>query len=187
MTKSFSKNRSFKKNNQSGFTLVEILVVMAVAILLTLFVLIMNGTLTGYVNAYRNATLTQTHMQNIEQAWQGSTTYSGITTAQVAQPSLINGKYLNGTAITNVYGAAVDVGAGNANGLSNNMLLWTDNGVRQKGCSFYVSTLADGMDFIAVNGTTVKPVNGNLDSAATTTQCSSGNTSTVQSGKIKTN
>lgn len=173
--------------NQSGFGLIEALIVLAISLVIVLFILTLNGTLTGYINAYRNAQLTQTNMQSIEQAWLGSPSYAGINTAAVAQPSLINNRYLSGSTITNVYNAPVDVSAGSANGLTNNLLMYTDHGVKRIGCTYLVSTLADGMDYLSVNGVVVKAVNGTLDSAATTAQCSAGSTTDVVSGKIKSN
>lgn len=169
---SYGRINRFK---QAGVTLTEMLVSVVVMVAIVGFVYFMKSQVYGPLLGWMEASTVSTHISKIENVYSGAANYTGLTTASMATPSIVQAKYLPGAGvINNRFNGSVTLGIVTIN-TTNDALTYTDGNVRSDSCPTLVNQLADDADRITVAGTVVKPLNGNVNPGTLKTQCDSAN------------
>ncbi|TES72609.1 type 4 pilus major pilin [Pseudomonas syringae group genomosp. 3] len=175
------KNKTRPGHKQGGYSLTELsIVILVIALLAALIALVLPGILAG-VRAGKITDAFNSAIPAIQTAYQNRTSYTGLTTAQVAQNRWM------GTSMTEVTNGAP---TGNlvtqwgqltfAPASNGTQAQGTLTNVPQLECIKIVSALSgDQYLNVSVGGTAVKSGTTDLDLTAAGTQCNASNANTI--------
>ncbi|MEX5747572.1 type 4 pilus major pilin [Massilia sp. X63] len=187
-TNAARRQRAFTRVNQikqAGVTLTEMLVSVVVMVAVVGFVYFMKSQVYGPLLGWMEASTVSTHISKIENVYAGAANYTGLTTASMATPSIVQNKYLpGGGVINNRFNGTVTLGIVTINS-PNDALTYTDGNVRSDSCTTLVNQLSDDADRITVAGTIVKPLNGVVNPGTLKTQCDSANNVSIMFERMK--
>jgi hypothetical protein len=173
------------RHKEAGVTLTEMLVSVIAMVAIVGFVYFMKSQVYGPLLGWMEASTVSTHISKIENVYSGAANYTGLTTASMATPSIVQSKYLPGSGvINNRFNGSVTLGIVTIN-TTNDALSYTDGNVRSDACTTLVNQLADDADRITVAGTVVKALNGTVNAATLKTQCDSANNVAITFERMK--
>jgi hypothetical protein len=170
---------------QAGAGMVDLIMYIFGVVAIVGFVFWMKSVAWGPLMGWMEATAMSTQISKIETVYSGAANYAGLTTANMATPSIFPAKYLpGGGVVNNRFGGGVTLAIATIS-TTNDTIQYINGGVRSDSCTTIVNQLVDDADRISVAGTVVKAHNGNLDAATMKTRCDSDNAVVIMVERIK--
>jgi prepilin-type N-terminal cleavage/methylation domain-containing protein len=159
------------KQKQSGFTLIEVLVVIAIGISVTLLVIQSSGKAKTGSNVLAETTNAGALSQGIRDQFSSSASFSGLTTELVVQAEIPVLNSINGDSISNIWGGSVEIASIDINDGSDNAGSLTYSAIPKADCNRFVAAAESGFVQITVGSTDVKTFGESLDQADLIQSC----------------
>jgi Tfp pilus assembly protein PilE len=177
MSLSDVKNRILGElyKNKSGMTLVEVMIVFAVALTMVGFAYAMYNYLSGSSETSQTQQSIAALRMGIKGIYSSQSSYSGLSNATVIQSQAAPSNLIKGNQLSSPLGGAITVTSGTGGSTFSIALA----GLDQKPCVFLATNQTDGWQSIQVNGTSLNKASA---VAGATAGCSeTGNTVTFVS------
>jgi prepilin-type N-terminal cleavage/methylation domain-containing protein len=170
------------KSNQKGFTLIEILIVIAVIVLLVTLGQKYIPQLFGQTGTLQEGQLLNTGIAQIRSLKHSKPDFTGFTTAEVANSGVFPDQYIrnkgtNTATVVNQWGGSLSFAPANVNGTNDGFTV-TDTAIPENVCKGIPSSVSENAYSITIGTSAVKTAGGTVNDAAVGTACS-GATNTV--------
>lgn len=164
------------KTKQAGFTLVEIGIVVAIGLLFLLGIGAAGRTIAGTkVNSEIGEI--KTIAANVQRQYSGKSSYATATlTDMIALKSIPDERKLTATTAANRWSGAITLAPATLN-TANDSIKYTSAAIPEYECTQIVPQVEGSLLRVAVAGTDVKALGGQLNQTTLGTQCAGGNVS----------